>query len=62
MANGSPAKRFILIGLDGVGMENMLHMVETGHCPNVQKLVERGVYREVGACCPPSRRRAGQRW
>ncbi|MBI3973279.1 MAG: alkaline phosphatase family protein [Chloroflexi bacterium] len=52
MANGSPAKRFILIGLDGVGMENMLHMVEEGHCPNVKKLLDTGVYREMWGVLP----------
>ncbi|MGH2367177.1 MAG: alkaline phosphatase family protein, partial [Chloroflexota bacterium] len=52
MANGSPAKRFILIGLDGVGMENMLHMVGEGHCPNVKKLLDRGVYREMWGVHP----------
>ena len=41
MASRSPAKRFVLIGLDGAGMEQMLHMVQEGHCPNVKKLIDR---------------------
>lgn len=48
----SPAQRFILIGLDGCGMEQMLHMVREGHCPNVQKLLERGVHREMWGVLP----------
>jgi predicted AlkP superfamily phosphohydrolase/phosphomutase len=52
MASQSPAKRFVLIGLDGVGMEQMLHMVREGHCPNVKKLIERGAYREMWGVLP----------
>jgi predicted AlkP superfamily phosphohydrolase/phosphomutase len=46
MAKRAPAKRCFLIGLDGVGLEQMLHMVRERHCPNVKRLLERGVYRE----------------
>lgn len=49
---GAPAKRFVLIGLDGVGMEQMLHMVREGHCPNVGALLARGVYREMWGVLP----------
>jgi predicted AlkP superfamily phosphohydrolase/phosphomutase len=49
---GAPAKRFVLIGLDGVGMGQMLHLVEEGHCPNVKKLIDSGVYREMWGVLP----------
>src|SRR5262245_28020376 len=52
MARRAPAKRFVLIGLDGAGMENMLHMVQDGHCPNVKRLLEPGVYREAWGVLP----------
>ncbi len=52
MPKGSPAKRFVLIGMDGVGMENMLHMVREGRCPNVKRLLEQGVYREMWGVLP----------
>jgi predicted AlkP superfamily phosphohydrolase/phosphomutase len=52
MANQAPAKRFVLIGLDGVGMENMLHMISEGHCPNIKKLVDQGVHREMWGVLP----------
>ena len=52
MAGESPAKRFILVGLDGVGMESMLHMVEAGYMPNVGRLIERGVHREMWGVLP----------
>ena len=48
----APAKRFVLIGMDGVGMEQLRHMVAEGHCPNVQRLLERGVYREMWGVLP----------
>ena len=52
MAGESPAKRFILVGLDGVGMESMLHMVEAGYMPNVGRLIKRGVHREMWGVLP----------
>ena len=48
----APAKRFVLIGLDGVGMGQMLHLVKEGHCPNVKKLLDQGVYREMWGVLP----------
>ncbi len=33
-------------------MEQMLHMVREGHCPNVRRLLERGVYREMWGVLP----------
>jgi len=52
MANGSPAERFVLIGMDGAGMEQVLHMVREGHCPNMKKLIDQGVYREMWGVLP----------
>ncbi|MFQ5809137.1 MAG: alkaline phosphatase family protein, partial [Armatimonadota bacterium] len=42
-----PAKRAIVIGMDGAGMELVLNMVKWGHMPNVAALIERGVYRPM---------------
>jgi predicted AlkP superfamily phosphohydrolase/phosphomutase len=49
---GAPAKRFVLIGMDGVGMEQLLHMVNEGHCPSMKKLIENGSYREMWGVLP----------
>jgi predicted AlkP superfamily phosphohydrolase/phosphomutase len=51
-AMGAPAKRFVLIGMDGVGMEQLLHLVREGHCPNMQRLIEGGAYREMWGVLP----------
>jgi len=48
----APAKRFVLVGMDGVGMEQLRHMVAEGHCPNVRRLLEMGVYREMWGVLP----------
>jgi len=47
-----PAKRFVMIGMDGVGMEQLLHMVKEGHCPNMKKLIDQGTYREMWGVLP----------
>lgn len=52
MVAQAPAKRFVLIGMDGVGMEQLLHLIREGRCPNMQKLVEQGVYREMWGVLP----------
>ena len=39
----------VLIGMDGVGMEQLLHLVREGHCPNMQRLIDGGAYREMRA-------------
>lgn len=49
---GAPAKRFVLMGMDGVGMEQLLHMVREGHCPNMKRLIDQGVYREMWGVLP----------
>ncbi len=43
----SPAKRAIVIGMDGAGMELVLNMVEWGHMPNLASLIEGGVHRPM---------------
>jgi predicted AlkP superfamily phosphohydrolase/phosphomutase len=42
-----PAKKAIVVGLDGASMELVLRMVREGHMPNVNRLLDRGVYREM---------------
>lgn len=43
----SPAKRAIIIGMDGASMELVNNMIEWGHTPNMQKLRDNGVYRPM---------------
>ena len=43
----SPAKRAILIGMDGASMELVLEMVENGHMPNLQKQIKCGVHKPM---------------
>ena len=43
----SPAKRAIIIGMDGASMELVNNMIEWGHTPNIQRLRENGVYRPM---------------
>lgn len=43
----SPAKRAIVIGMDGASMELVRHMIAWGHMPNLERLVERGVHRPM---------------
>ena len=43
----SPARRAIMIGMDGAAMELVINMVNGGHMPNLAKIVERGVYRPM---------------
>ena len=43
----SPAKRAIVIGMDGASMELVLNMVNWGHMPNLKKIIDRGVYRPM---------------
>ena len=43
----SPAKRAIVVGLDGASMRLVLNMVGWGHMPHVAQLKERGVYRPM---------------
>ena len=41
----SPARRAILIGMDGASMEVVINMVNGGHMPHLGKLMQRGVHR-----------------
>ena len=43
----SPARRAILIGMDGASMELIYNMVDGGHMPHVGKLLERGAHRPM---------------
>ena len=43
----SPAKKAIVVGLDGASMELVLHMAQQGHMPHVSRLLADGVYREM---------------
>ena len=43
----SPARRAILIGMDGASMELVINMVNGGHMPHLGKLMERGVHRPM---------------
>lgn len=43
----SPAKRAIVVGMDGAGMELVLNMVKWGHMPNLARLIGQGAYRPM---------------
>ncbi len=43
----SPAKRAIVIGMDGASMELVNNMIEWGHTPNMARLRDSGVYRAM---------------
>ena len=43
----APAKRAIIIGMDGASMELVNNMIEWGHTPNMKKLRNSGVYRPM---------------
>lgn len=43
----SPAKRAIVIGMDGASMELVQNMIAWGHMPNLKRLREHGVYRPM---------------
>ena len=49
---GSPAKKAIVIGMDGASMEIVKNMVDWGHMPNLAKLVERGAWRPMVGVFP----------
>lgn len=48
----SPAKKAIIIGFDGASMELIKHLVSEGHMPQVAKLMEAGVHREMLGVLP----------
>ena len=41
----SPAKRAIVIGMDGASMELVNNVIDWGHAPNMGKLRDQGVFR-----------------
>ncbi len=43
----SPAKRAIVVGMDGASMELVLNMVQWGHTPQLAQLIEQGGYRPM---------------
>ena len=43
----SPAKRAIVVGMDGASMELVKNMVDWGHAPNIARLMKNGVYRPM---------------
>ncbi|MCZ6677357.1 MAG: alkaline phosphatase family protein [Candidatus Poribacteria bacterium] len=43
----SPAKRAIVIGMDGASMELVKNMIDWGHTPNMARLLAQGVYRPM---------------
>ena len=44
VSNLSPAKRAIVIGMDGASMELVNNVIDWGHAPNMGKLREQGVF------------------
>ena len=42
-----PAKRAIVIGMDGASMELAKNIIDWGHAPNMARLMEQGVYRPM---------------
>jgi len=48
----SPAKRAIVIGMDGASMEIVKNMADMGHMPNVAKLMKRGAWRPMVGVFP----------
>ncbi len=43
----APAKRAIIIGMDGASMELVKNAIDWGHAPNLAKLLHTGVYRPM---------------
>ena len=43
----SPAKRAVVIGMDGASMELVKNMADWGYAPNIAKLMKNGVYRPM---------------
>ena len=47
ISNLSPAKRAIVIGMDGASMELVKNVIDWGHAPNMGRLLEQGVFRPM---------------
>ena len=43
----APAKRGIVVGMDGASMELVSNMIAWGHMPNLAKLMAKGVHRPM---------------
>ena len=43
----APAKRAIIVGMDGASMELVKNMIDWGHAPSMAKLLQTGVYRPM---------------
>ena len=48
----SPAKRCIVIGIDGASMELVKNLVSWGHLPNIRAILDRGVHRPMVGVFP----------
>src|SRR5512133_410992 len=48
----SPASRAVVVGMDGASMELVKHMAREGHAPNIARLLEMGVHREMWGVLP----------
>lgn len=48
----SPAKRAVIMGMDGASFELVEHMVREGHTPNIARLIERGASRGMWGVFP----------
>jgi predicted AlkP superfamily phosphohydrolase/phosphomutase len=52
VAMNPPAKKAIMIGLDGASMELVLNQAQWGNMPHVSRLLERGVYKPMVGVFP----------
>ncbi len=48
----NPAKKAIVIGMDGASMEIVKNLADWGHMPNIAKLMERGAWRPMVGVFP----------
>jgi predicted AlkP superfamily phosphohydrolase/phosphomutase len=48
----SPARRAVILGMDGASFELVEHMVNEGHAPNIGRLMERGASRGMWGVFP----------
>ena len=48
----SPAKRAIVVGMDGASMEIVKNLADQGHCPNIATLMKQGAWRPMVGVFP----------
>ncbi|HCK08290.1 MAG TPA: hypothetical protein DHW45_00360 [Candidatus Latescibacteria bacterium] len=48
----SPAKRAIVVGMDGASMEIVKNLADQGHCPNIAALMKQGAWRPMVGVFP----------